>query len=247
MEIKDLAGISEPITRLIEVISKGVGAVAAPYLTRKNADAKAHEISAVSAALASAARQHQTPVVYKDGEIELWQKPEDRTFLLDAKPIDERSATRIDYEARQEQENVEKVTSAAAADLVNDESVANESPDDDWIKRFFKYAQDVSSDQMQELWGRILAGEIRRPGQYSLRTLDFIRSISQNEANLIEQISQFAFISSGTAFVDAHDKAWLASERKLPAGMLFGLAELDVMYPTDLALRFFREESVDKE
>ena len=41
MEIKDLAGISEPLKRLVEVIAEGVGAVTYPYLVRNNADAKA--------------------------------------------------------------------------------------------------------------------------------------------------------------------------------------------------------------
>jgi len=38
MEIKDLAGIGEPLTRVVEVIAQCVGAVSHPYLTKKNAD-----------------------------------------------------------------------------------------------------------------------------------------------------------------------------------------------------------------
>ncbi|MEH2395500.1 MAG: hypothetical protein V7K21_28880 [Nostoc sp.] len=39
MEIKDLAGISEPLKRLIEVMAEGFGAVSRPYLIKKNAEA----------------------------------------------------------------------------------------------------------------------------------------------------------------------------------------------------------------
>ena len=107
MEIKDLAGLSAPLTRLIEVISNGVGAVTAPYLTRKNAEAKAHEIRVISNALGEVAQQHNLPVVYKAGEIELWQKPEDKTLVLDAKAIDDRSDNRLEYQSRKEQANIE--------------------------------------------------------------------------------------------------------------------------------------------
>jgi len=41
MEIKDLFGLSKPLTKLIKVVSQGVGALSKPYLIRKTADAKA--------------------------------------------------------------------------------------------------------------------------------------------------------------------------------------------------------------
>lgn len=247
MEIKDLTGLSEPLTRLIEVISSGIGAVSASHLTRKNADAKAHEIRVISEALNEVAQQYQLPVVYKDGEIEVWQKPQDKTLILDAEPIEERLKYRLEYQARKEQKNIESVTSAAAIELNQDEAVASESPDEDWVNRFFKYAQDISSDQMQDLWGRILAGEVRRPGTYSLRTLEFVKNMTKAEARLIEQFGNMAISLSGTTFVGAHNKSWLETERDLPQGLVFQLAELDVMYPSDLSLRLFREDSIEKE
>lgn len=247
MEIKDLAGLSKPLTRLIEVISNGVGAVTASYLIRKNAEAKAHEIRVISDALNEVAQQHQLPVTYKDGEIEIWQKPEDQTLVLEAKTMEHRSGFRLDYQARKEQSNIESITSKTALELASDESVASESPDDDWVTRFFKYAQDISSEQMQDLWGRILAGEIRRPGTYSLRTLDFVRNMTRPEAELLERVGKLAITWNATAFVDARDMAWLEAARNIVPGLLFRLAELDVMYPSNLSLRVFREESIDKE
>jgi len=247
MEIKDLAGFSEPLTRLIEVISKGVGAVSAPYLTRKNANAKAHEISVVSKALSDVAQQHEVTVVYKNGEIQAWKKPEDRTLVLSEIPIFDRSATRLDYQTRKRQDNVERITSTAALELAADDSVPKECPDDDWISRFFQYAEDVSSEQMQDLWGRILSGEIRRPGKYSLRTLDFVRNMTQAEATTIEQASRLALTSAGTIFIDAHDKPWLARNRSTHPSLVFSLSELNLMYPTDLAMRMFVDKKVEEE
>ena len=45
---------------------------------------------------------------------------------------------------------------------------------------------------MRELWGRVLAGELQAPGKYSLRTLDFLRSLSHREAGLIASLAPFA-------------------------------------------------------
>lgn len=51
IDIKDVAGLSQPITPLIEVVSAGVGAISAPYLLKKNADAQAYQIKTIANAL----------------------------------------------------------------------------------------------------------------------------------------------------------------------------------------------------
>ena len=247
MEIKDLAGLSEPLTRLIEVISKGAGAVAGPYLIKKNAEAKAHEIKIISDALNDVATKNNLPVVYSAGEIEVWQKPEDKTLVLEETHVDTRAEIRIDYQSRKEQENLEAITSAAAVEIANDISVPPESPDEDWVTRFFKYAEDISADQMQELWGRILAGEIRAPGTYSLRALDFVRNLTKADATLLENIGKHAMTFSEASFVPNFDDKWLEKNCGITYGHFLQLAELDVLYPSKLSLRVFREDSIEKE
>lgn len=245
MEIKDLAGLSKPLTRLIEVISDGIGAVSRPYLLKKTAEAKAHEVRVISAALKEVAEQHQLPVVYKEGAIEVWQKPEDKTLLLQETKPEDRTSLRLDYQERKRQQNIENITSVAASELVEVVEVPDEKPDEDWIARFFKAAEDVSSDQMQDLWGRILAGEIKKPGTYSLKTLEFIKNITKNDASLLEHIGKLAIHFQGTTFVALHDN-WLQNNRNIFPGHHFEISELGAMYPTDLQLRLFMEESVQE-
>ena len=49
----------------------------------------------------------------------------------------------------------------------------------------------VSSEELQTLWGRALAGEIKSPGSFSLRTLEFMKNISQEEALKITKAAPF--------------------------------------------------------
>lgn len=65
--------------------------------------------------------------------------------------------------------------------------------DDDWLNVFERYAEDASSERMQSLWGRVLAGEIRRPGRYSTRTLRFLSEFSQTDALNFEEFSRVSF------------------------------------------------------
>ncbi|WP_281982660.1 DUF2806 domain-containing protein, partial [Azonexus hydrophilus] len=51
-------------------------------------------------------------------------------------------------------------------------------------------------------WGRILAGEFRNPGKYSLRTLEFIRNLSQGEAHAIEELGPFVFDGFGVIYAN---------------------------------------------
>jgi hypothetical protein len=61
----------------------------------------------------------------------------------------------------------------------------------DWLFRWRDCASAVSSEELQDLWGRVLAGEIKSPGSFSLRALEFLRNISQDEATAIAKVSQF--------------------------------------------------------
>ena len=79
MEIKDLVGLSEPLTKLIDVVSKGCGKVAAPYLIRAKAKAEADRIRIVSEALREAAVKNNLPIVYKDCLLYTSPSPRDRT------------------------------------------------------------------------------------------------------------------------------------------------------------------------
>lgn len=247
IEIKDIAGLNKPLTRLIEVISQGVGRVSAPYLMKKKAEAKAHEIRVISQALKDVAEQHQLPVVYKDGVIELWQKSEDKTLALETPSPQDRVEHRLDYQERKRQNNIENISSIAAIELAKEHEVSDEKPDEDWISRFFNFAQDISSEQMQDLWGRILAGEIKKPGTYSLRTLEFIRNVNASDASRLEHLGKLATHWGRTTFLAVHDEQWMQQNRQIYPGHHFEISELGAMYPTNLSLRIFREERIQEE
>jgi hypothetical protein len=240
IKIEDALGLSKPLTRLIEVIAEGVGGVTAPYLIRKTAEARAHEIKTISDALKNVAENAKLPVVYQAGDIEVWQKPEDGTLALSGRSIDERSAARRDYQERKRQENIEKITTVAAAELARESAVPEERPDPDWVARFFGSAEDITSQQLQELWGRILAGEIRKPGSYSLCTLQLVRNINQEDAELFERVGRLALRPGAVAMIPVEDKDWLGRQRNIYPSHQFTLAELGLMYPTDLAFLCFK-------
>ncbi|MBK3519820.1 DUF2806 domain-containing protein [Carboxylicivirga marina] len=189
MEIKDLTGLSKPLQKLIKVVSQGVGALSSPYLIRKTADARAYEIKVLSEAIKDN-QQDLKKIGFTEDKLSLLSL--DGNALQKEVPIEERAKNRLEYKEQKRQNNIENITQKAASNLEAETTVSDEPVNEDWTTRFFDYAEEISNDEMQELWGKILAGEIKQPKSYSLRTLDIIRNLSEDEAKVFMKFASFA-------------------------------------------------------
>lgn len=71
----------------------------------------------------------------------------------------------------------------------------------DWYVRFYENVGNISDETMQELWAKILAGEINKPHSYSLMTLDALKNIGQQEAELFSKILQSCIFDANGGFL----------------------------------------------
>ena len=234
VEFKDIAGLSEPLKRLIEVIAEGIGGISRPILTRKNADAKAYEVRNVAEAIADS-QKLLGPVSYSAGEIIIESGQEEKTPQLPEAALDRRVLARMAYQEANRQSNLERITQYAAEDIDETEKIGHERPDSDWTARFFRIAEDINTEQMQTLWGKVLSGEVKHPGSFSLRTLDILKNISQNEAETFVRVGKIAFLSGGKAFIPNFDSGkFLESHFGLGFLDLLVLREIGLLAPSDL-------------
>ena len=97
---------------------------------------------------------------------------------------------RMEFQEKKRQANIISVVADAAAEL-GDRDVPDHEPDPDWTARFFDCVQDVSSEDMRKLWAKILSGEVEDLGRTSLRTLDILRNMTKNDAQLFRDICDF--------------------------------------------------------
>lgn len=114
--------------------------------------------------------------------------------------IIERAVEVLVRQSYRKQKNKEAVSAAMIEDLRStaepDVGAPNEaapSIDDDWLNVFERYAEDASTERMQQLWARVLAGEIRTPGKFSMRTLRFLSEFSQADALTFASFCDSAF------------------------------------------------------
>jgi hypothetical protein len=90
-----------------------------------------------------------------------------------------------------ERVNIDQIVEIAAEELQSEPVSSNEpeqpeapSISDDWLNVFENEAAPITSEQMRRLFGKILAGEIRRPQSYSVKTLRLVAQLDNRPAEL---------------------------------------------------------------
>lgn len=97
------------------------------------------------------------------------------------------------------QTNLEAIWIKAQDALLTTPSVSAEVEDktteldEDWINMFASYAEKASSERLQQLWGRILAGEIRKPCSFALSTLRIISEMDAEIAATFQDVVSHRF------------------------------------------------------
>ena len=100
--------------------------------------------------------------------------------------------TRLNFQEQKRASNIYRVIEAAI-DSLNDRKVDNHEVDHDWAARFFADVQDITTESMQKIWAKILAGEVEKPGRTSLHTLAILKNMTQRDAELFSRASRFVF------------------------------------------------------
>lgn len=179
-----------PTMKLLDMVGGAIGTVYEPRHKRKMADATAYEINAIGEAMRNAA---DMPIVYNQDGVAI--NSEDFNRLM------QRAGTRLVLQETIKQHNIESVVDNAY-EILEKEKVCSEEPvEQGWINRFFDSVADVSDEDLQKLWGKVLAGEIRQPKSYSLRTLETLKNLSKYEAHLFERLASLIAIFNGDLFV----------------------------------------------
>ena len=182
---------------LIKYAASGLGAIAGPILApwRASKEGRAQLISAEAKAGARRIEAHGDADVIRiiaEATYEALQYSVAPSELAKwPVEINHSDITqRLEFQERKRQANITAVLKDAA-DTLGDKEVADHEPDPDWTARFFDDVQDVSSADMQNIWARILAGEVETPGRTSLRTLSILRDMCQREAQLFDDLMEY--------------------------------------------------------
>jgi hypothetical protein len=170
----------------LETIESAIGAIARPWQVRRigkaEGDVQAYKIIAEATAKqkiedtqraikASAALINDN----EGGPVELCQRAISRFISIEER----------------RQENIENICAVAAHNMQQD--VSDDKVEPDWTAKFFDDCKDVSNEAVQNIWGRILAGEVAKPGSYSMSTLTVLKNLDPRDAHFFNILALQSF------------------------------------------------------
>jgi hypothetical protein len=97
----------------------------------------------------------------------------------------------------QERVNLDRIASAAAQQLADTTSMDTQSAEadkepaqinEDWLNSFEREASGKSTEEVQHVFAKILAGEIRRPSSFSIRTVRLLGQLDTNAAKAFTRL-----------------------------------------------------------
>ena len=170
--------LSRPATLLIEKVSNAIGRHFDPRqaIRMAEAEAKAERIRAVAQA---------------ETEIEVAE-------------LRRRAAERFVEEQMRMQSNMESIAAKAIPHLSDD--AEPDRIEDDWISNFFDKSRIVSDENMQQLWGKVLAEEGNRPGSFSRKTVNLIADLDKRDAEQFTSLCRVSWTISGTLIPLVYDE-----------------------------------------
>lgn len=172
-DIKDLAGLSEPICRVIDCLAKGISSVASPFVYKRMERAKIQIESE---------RYDQSAIV----------------LLKEAMAQDFIAVARTTRD-QQEIANITSIYGKAIQELqaVKDLQLPDKQVTAEWAAHFYDSAKYCGDEDVQALWAKVLAGEIQEPGKFYKRTINNLRLVEKHEAewfcNLCQYIMEGAY------------------------------------------------------
>ena len=218
------------IEKLVDYTASGIGSTASFFFSRRVArrdagvrgitaegEAEAHRIltegraasmQIIAAAQAEARSKLISPQAALEGEVTIGELIEQRVQFQEEKRL----------------ANIGSVVAQAAQEL-GDREVQDHDVDHDWTARFFNDVQDVSSEEMQRIWAKVLAGEVDQPGQFSLRTLDALHNMSVGEATLFAEACNY--VAAEVMIIYTNDMHVMGNN--LHFGNILKLAELGLI------------------
>ena len=170
--------------KMLTVVASGVGAVAPHFLRARIGIVSATKM--IGDATNSAMKNFRSDETSNVSESE--------------QSLDAIAESAEKFQSEKRMANMQSIVGQAIKQM--SEQVPDAPVDHDWTARFFDNAKDVSDEEMQKLWAKLLAGEVESPGRASLRTLDILRNMTQKEAKLFARVVNYIF-------VEASSSAWM--------------------------------------
>lgn len=169
---RNALGLEKPANTLVKAIVRGIGSALYPWSRNRTTKADVAALAEWRRAL---------------------QELDNQSAELDLS-LSERTQLRLVHESERFQANREAIAVESVRTFKalppNSAKDDPEEIDEEWLNLFWRYAESVSSEDLQSLWGKVLARQASGASPVSKRTLSFLSTLSREEAFWIESMAQ---------------------------------------------------------
>ena len=182
MEIKDILGIGKLATELLNKLEKFGGFCFAPRQIKRIGNAQIEVIKKAKVELGG-----NIDISINNGNIEI-HVGQDGLYLSNM------ISNLIKNEIRK-QENINQIVEKTI-EILNEKPDVNTSIefDQNWLNNFLEYARNVSDEEMQRVWARILAEESINSNSYSILTLNTLKNMTKKDAQTFVELIKNVFL-----------------------------------------------------
>ena len=172
--VKVAQALTGPIEKLIDTVGMGIGKMS-------DGVGKLYEPIHINRIAKTMRKNVDIPMLYDKNGV-----------LIDTRDFQEiykRTVSRMEFQELRKQQNIENVIKESYKELKDVECVSDEPVDSDWVSRFFNSVENIGNEEIQKIWGRMLAGEIKSPNTYSFRTMEILKNMTTKEIELFQKLA----------------------------------------------------------
>lgn len=124
--------------------------------------------------------------------------------------LKQRAGRRLLAEEISKQKNIEGVVQRTDKLLESEPEITKSTGETDqgWVDECLDGAGKAYNDDLKDYWAKLLAGEIKKPGTFSKRAVNFMKMLSQKDAERIRNMCQYVMYNTDKedAFLLRYDK-----------------------------------------
>lgn len=135
-------------------------------------------------------------VIYEPTKIRRKARAEAEALIIEKKAkllsesISERARVRVEIEQIRNQANIEGILEKSFKFLPDSENI---QASEDWLSEFFDRSKNISNEEIQEAWAKVLAQECNMQGSFNYDALDLLKRFTLDDAHTFEKFFASTF------------------------------------------------------
>lgn len=106
--------------------------------------------------------------------------------------VQQRGLRRVAITEGRRQINIESIAQKAIPHI--SDNAKAEKVDHDWLDNFFDKSRHTSNPELQQIWAKLLAGEVNRPTSVSKRTINLVAQLDSKDAKLFTEFCSYVWV-----------------------------------------------------